>query len=226
MKCDDRKLIVGEFSFEDITIHLTPAGGERQSRERPFECCKHYKESPLPSERGDGCVYVCLSQWVSSYVLWLLGINIINRDICQLTLKFLFSYLALQCGSIFFLFWKWGHFVVTWSLTWLCVFKYQFLSEFTFISAIFNHRLGFYSKYTAVGSFFLLFEFYNFDSVYSHQSLEKQKLLFRLDDSIIIQCQRCCEKQACTWCYQIKAFESPPSRYAVNEVQLSFRGQV
>lgn len=28
---DDRKLIVGEFSFEDITAHLTPAGGERVS---------------------------------------------------------------------------------------------------------------------------------------------------------------------------------------------------
>lgn len=34
MNCDEGKLIVREFSFEDITTHLTPAGGaeEREIR--------------------------------------------------------------------------------------------------------------------------------------------------------------------------------------------------
>lgn len=102
----------------------------------------------------------------------------------------------------------------------------SYFKSLLLISAIFKYWLEFRSRYTANGFFFLLFEFYNFHSEFSHQSIEKQKLLCRLDDSIIIQCQRCCEKQACTWCYQIKAFESPPSRHAVNEVLLSFWGQV
>lgn len=61
---------------------------------------------------------------------------------------------------------------------------------------------------------------------FSHLSSEKQELRCCFDDSIIIQCQRCCEKQVCTLRYQIKAVKSPPSRYAVNEAQSSFRGQV
>lgn len=63
MKCDDRKLIVGEFSFEDITTHLTPAGGERQSERVRSSAASTFLKGALHRLRGtDGCVYVCVSQ--------------------------------------------------------------------------------------------------------------------------------------------------------------------